>query len=86
MSAQTNTVSKILELIRQDRLPGGAHLTAQKLADRLRLSRSPVNDALGILEQHGIVARKPNRGYFLQHAYDALAQAPMDLALSLIHI
>ncbi|CAB3832474.1 hypothetical protein LMG3482_00831 [Achromobacter deleyi] len=80
MSAQTNTVSKILELIRQDRLPGGAHLTAQKLADRLRLSRSPVNDALGILEQHGIVARKPNRGYFLQHAYDALAQAPMDLA------
>ncbi len=80
MSAQTNTVSKILELIRQDRLPCGAHLTAQKLADRLRLSRSPVNDALGILEQHGIVARKPNRGYFLQHAYDALAQAPTDLA------
>ena len=80
MSAQTNTVSKILELIRQDRLPGGAHLTAQKLADRLRLSRSPVNDALGILEQHGIVARKPNRGYFLQHSYDALAQAPADLA------
>ncbi|MBB1627644.1 GntR family transcriptional regulator [Achromobacter sp. UMC71] len=80
MSAQTNTVSKILELIRQDRLPCGAHLTAQKLADRLRLSRSPVNDALGILEQHGIVARKPNRGYFLQHAYDALDQAPTDLA------
>lgn len=75
MSAQTNTVTKILDLIRQDRLPGGAHLTAQKLADRLRLSRSPVNDALGILEQHGIVARKPNRGYFLQQGYDALPDA-----------
>lgn len=75
MSAQTNTVTKILDLIRQDRLPGGAHLTAQKLADRLRLSRSPVNDALGILEQHGIVARKPNRGYFLQQDFDALPDA-----------
>ncbi|MGE8674217.1 GntR family transcriptional regulator [Achromobacter kerstersii] len=80
MSAQTNTVTKILELIRQDRLPEGAHLTAQKLADRLRLSRSPVNDALGILEQHGIVARKPNRGYFLQQDFDALPGAPAELA------
>lgn len=80
MSAQTNTATKILELIRQDRLPEGAHLTAQKLADRLRLSRSPVNDALGILEQHGIVARKPNRGYFLQQDFDALPGAPAELA------
>lgn len=80
MSAQTNTVTKILELIRQDRLPEGAHLTAQKLADRLRLSRSPVNDALGVLEQHGIVARKPNRGYFLQQDFDALPGAPAELA------
>lgn len=79
MSAHTNTVTKILDLIRQDRLPGGAHLTAQKLADRLRLSRSPVNDALGILEQHGIVARKPNRGYFLQQDFDALPHAPAAL-------
>ncbi|AYD66375.1 FCD domain-containing protein [Achromobacter sp. B7] len=80
MSAQTNTVTKILEVIRQDRLPGGAHLTAQKLADRLRLSRSPVNDALGVLERHGIVARKPNRGYFLQQDFDALPDDPDHLA------
>lgn len=80
MSAQTNTVTKILDLIRQDRLPGGSHLTAQKLADRLRLSRSPVNDALGVLEQHGIVARRPNRGYFLQQDFDALPDAHAALA------
>ncbi|QVQ26496.1 GntR family transcriptional regulator [Achromobacter deleyi] len=78
MSAQTNTVTKILALIKEDRLPEGAHLTAQKIADRLRLSRSPVNDALGILEQHGVVARKPNRGYFLQQDFDAMADAPAD--------
>lgn len=76
MSLQTNTVNKILELIKEDRLPEGAHLTAQKLADRLRLSRSPVNDALGILEQHGVVTRKPNRGYFLSRDFEALADTP----------
>jgi DNA-binding GntR family transcriptional regulator len=80
MSAQTNTVNKILELIKEERLPEGAHLTAQKLADRLRLSRSPVNDALGILERHGVVTRKPNRGYFLRQDFDALAQEPAGLA------
>ncbi|MCZ8398516.1 GntR family transcriptional regulator [Achromobacter ruhlandii] len=80
MSAQTHTASKILELIRQDRLTGGAHLSAQKLADRLRLSRSPVNDALGLLERHGIVARKPNRGYFLQLDHEVLARTCADLA------
>ncbi|SSW65605.1 GntR family transcriptional regulator [Achromobacter agilis] len=80
MSAQTNTVNKILELIKEERLPEGAHLTAQKLADRLRLSRSPVNDALGILERHGVVTRKPNRGYFLCHDADALPDAHAGLA------
>lgn len=76
MSLQTNTVNKILALIKEERLPEGAHLTAQKLADRLRLSRSPVNDALGILEQHGVVTRKPNRGYFLSRDFEALADTP----------
>ncbi|ADP18626.1 bacterial regulatory protein, GntR family protein 57 [Achromobacter xylosoxidans A8] len=80
MSAQTNTAAKILALIQEDRLPAGAHLTAQKLADRLRLSRSPVNDALDVLEQRGVVSRKPNRGYFLAQDHATLAQAHEDLA------
>ncbi|CAB3835316.1 GntR family transcriptional regulator [Achromobacter mucicolens] len=79
MSAQTNTVTKILDLIREDRLLEGAHLRAQQIADRLRLSRSPVNDALGILAQHGVVARKPNRGYFLLRDFDATGDAPADI-------
>ncbi len=80
MSAQSNTAAKILALIQADRLPAGAHLTAQKIADRLRLSRSPVNDALGILEQRGVVSRKPNRGYFLERDHAALAHMQGDLA------
>lgn len=43
----------------------GTHLAAQKLADRLRVSRSPVNEALRILHESGIVARQANRGYFV---------------------
>ncbi|WP_258129904.1 GntR family transcriptional regulator [Achromobacter anxifer] len=80
MSAQTNTVTKILALIREDRLPAGAHLTAQKIADRLRLSRSPVNDALAVLEQRGVVSRKPNRGYFLEQDHATLADDGEDAA------
>lgn len=79
MSTHSNTVTKILALIQQDQLTEGTHLTAQTLADRLRLSRSPVNDALDILAQHGIVARKPNRGYFLLQDFNALAAATAEL-------
>ena len=35
-----------------------------------------MNDALGILEQHGVVTRKPNRGYFLSRISRAPADAP----------
>ncbi len=80
MSAQTNTVAKILALIREDRLSAGAHLTAQKIADRLRLSRSPVNEALSLLEQRGVVSRKPNRGYFLEQDHVTLADGNEDAA------
>ncbi|EJL77877.1 transcriptional regulator [Polaromonas sp. CF318] len=43
----------------------GSHLPAQLLADRLRVSRSPVNDALAYLAEKGLLTREPNRGYFL---------------------
>ena len=60
--------SQIVELVRAEELPVGAHLPAQWLADRLRVSRSPVNEALELLKSQGIVRREPNRGYFLASA------------------
>jgi DNA-binding GntR family transcriptional regulator len=65
MSSQKPILTQIIELIEQDRLPAGTHLAAQKIADRLRVSRSPVNEALSVLSENGIVRREPNRGYFL---------------------
>ena len=43
MTADKTIVARVLDLIRQDKLPVGAHLPAQMLADRLRVSRSPIN-------------------------------------------
>ena len=64
-SKSTIVIPKIIELIRQQQLGIGAHLAAQKIADQLRVSRSPVNDALKQLCDNGIVVREENRGYFL---------------------
>lgn len=65
MNLDLSVPARILELIREERLPAGSHLPAQMLADRLRLSRSPVNHALGVLHDKGLLHREPNRGYFL---------------------
>ena len=65
MSLAPALPSQILQLLRTEGLEVGAHLPAQWLADRLRVSRSPVNQALEQLHGRGMVRREPNRGYFL---------------------
>lgn len=57
--------TRIVELIQAENLDVGTHLPAQMLADRLRVSRQPINDAFAILCEKGILQREPNRGYFL---------------------
>lgn len=56
---------RILELLHRDDAAVGTHLSAQKLADRLCVSRSPVNEALEQLHAQGVLKRERNRGYFL---------------------
>lgn len=57
--------TQILDLIRTEGLETGAHLPAQMLADRLRVSRSPVNEALALLHEKGVLTREKNRGFFV---------------------
>ncbi len=59
---------RLIDLIASQHMPVGAHLKAQWLADQLQVSRSPVNEALALLEAKGLVRREPNRGYFLAKA------------------
>ncbi|MDV7143564.1 GntR family transcriptional regulator [Tropicimonas sp. TH_r6] len=46
-------------------LEPGAHLSAQKVADEFGVSRSPVREALTLLEDKKILLREKNRGYFV---------------------
>jgi len=71
MSSDKNIPTQVLDLIRQEGLEIGAHLPAQWLADQLKLSRTPINDALAFLHDKGILQREKNRGYFVAKAVDA---------------
>lgn len=59
---------QIIQLIKDEGLEAGAHVPAQKIADLLRVSRSPVNEALALLNEKGVVTREKNRGFFVAKA------------------
>ncbi len=73
MSHDRSIATQIVELIQHEQLPAGAHLRAQMLADKLRVSRTPVNEALALLHEKGIVTREKNRGFFLAQPVTASA-------------
>lgn len=72
MKTATHICSQILELARTEQWASGTHLAAQGLADRLRVSRQPVNEALQQLEEQGVARRERNRGFFLALAHDQI--------------
>lgn len=65
----TELANKISRRLLQDIASGtfvaGQHVGAQQIADRYGVSRTPVREALGVLEQKGLLRRQPNRGYFI---------------------
>jgi DNA-binding GntR family transcriptional regulator len=65
MNSGKSIATQIVELIQDERMEVGSHLPAQMLADRLRVSRSPVNEALAFLHEKGVLRRERNRGFFL---------------------
>jgi DNA-binding GntR family transcriptional regulator len=65
MALESSIPARTVELIQAQDWPVGRHLPAQRLADLLRVSRSPINEALEVLHDKGVVQREPNRGYFV---------------------
>ncbi len=57
---------EIRELIRSGRVPLGAHLATQQLADQFGVSRSPVREALQLLADQKVLQREANRGFFVR--------------------
>lgn len=56
---------RILQEIAVGTMEAGQHVSAQQVADRYRVSRTPVREALSSLEKCGVLKRKTNRGYFV---------------------
>ena len=78
MALDTSIPARIVELIQGEAWPVGSHLPAQRLADRLRVSRSPINEALQLLYEKGFVQREPNRGYFVAKKIDGPAHRTLE--------
>src|SRR5215204_1551115 len=62
--------ARILGHIQSEDLGTGDHLAAQDLAGRFGVSRTPVNQALGLLHAKGVLRHEQNRGYFVGEAKD----------------
>lgn len=62
---QQDLMRRIIDLIHEDNLEPGAKLRQGHLAERLRVSRTPVRMALELLEARGFVQHELNRGMTL---------------------
>ena len=58
--------AELTSLIVSGDMPPQSHLTTPSLAERYAVSRSPVREALRLLETHGLVRQEHRRGYFVQ--------------------
>lgn len=67
---------QIIQLAIKENYGSGTHLTELSLSEKLRVSRSPVRQALKQLAERGIVEARPNRGYFLTDAASELMASP----------
>jgi DNA-binding GntR family transcriptional regulator len=70
--------ARIVEMIETEGLDVGSHIPAQMLADKLRVSRSPINESLELLRRKGVVTHVPRRGYFLAAPSAGLARRAED--------
>jgi len=72
---------RIIERIQSQNLSEGTHLVEQALADALQVSRSPVREALKILERNNILIFRHNRGFFLAGSADRIPTLDMEIPL-----
>jgi DNA-binding GntR family transcriptional regulator len=63
-----NLAHQIVEYIQAEQLPPGTRLPGRKLAERFRVSRSPIEKALRLLEQHRVVLPSGIGGYSVGEA------------------
>jgi len=57
---------EVVRLIVSGELPSGGWVDEKQVTDRLRVSRTPFREAIGILAKGGLVEIKPYRGFFVR--------------------
>jgi DNA-binding GntR family transcriptional regulator len=63
--ATSRAVRVLRDMVMNRRLAPGQQLRQDSLADELGLSRSPLREALRMLETEGLLEHLPNQGYFV---------------------
>lgn len=66
VSLRDQVVEQVRSAIIEGRLKPGDHIVKQDLTDLMGVSRTPVREALLLLEQEGLVISYPNRGFFVR--------------------
>jgi DNA-binding GntR family transcriptional regulator len=62
---------EVVRLILAGELPSGGWVDERRVIDRLRVSRTPFREAIGILAKGGLVEIKPYRGYYVRSFSDS---------------
>src|ERR1700722_8932034 len=57
---------EIVRLILAGELPSGGWVDEKRVIDRLRVSRTPFREAIGILAKGGLVEIRPYRGFYVR--------------------
>ncbi len=79
MSSLANRIAKdLLSAMASGEIGIGEHLSAQRIADRFEVSRSPVREALQSLADEGYLDQHQNRGFFVRAAPAAPVEAPFE--------
>lgn len=65
---QIDIARRVLEMIRSGQVKAGDHLTEESLAKTYGVSRTPVRQALRLLQERGVVELRANAGTFVSGA------------------
>jgi DNA-binding GntR family transcriptional regulator len=66
VSLRDQVFNAIQNAIVEGHLRPGDHIREQELTKSLKVSRTPVREALALLDREGLVRLEPNRGWFVQ--------------------
>ncbi len=77
------TYEQVRKRILTGEIPPGAPLRQDTIAEELGVSKIPLREALGRLEQDGLISSYPNRGYIVRPLSAVEAKEVFDLRLAI---